>query len=66
MNEWFSVNGLPLNIEMTNIVKFCSNHFQNDLFQITYQNKIIKEVTNIKFLEFELDKYMNWKNYSKF
>jgi hypothetical protein len=38
MNEWFSVNGLSLKIEKTNIIKFCSYHLQNDLFQITYQN----------------------------
>jgi hypothetical protein len=63
MNEWFSVNGLSLDIDKTNIVKFSSNHLQNDLFQITYQNKSMKAATNIKFLGLELDKHMNWKNH---
>jgi hypothetical protein len=39
MNEWFSVNGLSLNIDETKIVKFSSNHRHNDQFQITHQNK---------------------------
>ena len=60
MNEWLSVNGLPLNVDKTNIVKFTFNHLQNYLFQITYQNKTMKAATNIKFLE----KHMNWKNHT--
>jgi hypothetical protein len=63
MNEWFSVNGLSLHIDKTNIVKFSSNHLQNDLFQIAYKNKTMKAATNIKFLGLELYKHMNWKNH---
>jgi hypothetical protein len=63
MNEWFSVDGLYLNIDKTNAVKFSSNHLQNDLFQITHQNKTRMEATNIKFLGLELGKHMNWKNH---
>jgi hypothetical protein len=36
MSAWFAVNGLSFNIEKINIVKFSSNHFQNDLFQLCY------------------------------
>ena len=61
MSAWFLVNGLK--IEKTNIVKFSSNNLQNNLFQITYQNKTMKEATNITFLGLELDKYMTWKNH---
>ena len=42
MSAWFSVTGLSLKIEKTNIVKISSNHLQNDLFQITYENKTTK------------------------
>jgi len=41
------------------IVKISSNHLQNHLFQITYQNKTMKEATNITLLGL----YMNWKNH---
>jgi hypothetical protein len=50
LSEWFSVGGLSLNTEKTNIVSYSSGHFQNDFFQITYQNKTMKEATDIKFL----------------
>jgi hypothetical protein len=63
MNEWFSVNGLSLNIDKTKIVKFSSNHLHNDQFQITYQNKAVEAATNIKFLSLELDMHMSWKTH---
>lgn len=59
MSAWFSVTGLSLKTEKTNIVKISSYHLQNDLFQITYQNKTMKEATNITLLGL----YMNWKNH---
>jgi hypothetical protein len=46
-----------------NIVTFSANRLQNDLVQLTDQNKTITEATNTKFLGLELDKYMNWKNH---
>jgi hypothetical protein len=63
MNAWFSVNRLSLHIEKTNIVKFTENHLQNNLFQITYQTKMMKEATNIKFLGLELDRCVNQKHH---
>ena len=33
MSDWFSINGLTLNIDKTNIIKFSSNYFQNQLHQ---------------------------------
>ena len=57
------VNGLTLNIEKTNIIKFCSKHYQDETFIINYQNNPIKESTNTKFLGLELGKHMNWKNH---
>jgi hypothetical protein len=56
MNEWFSINGLSLNIDTINRVKVSSNPLQNYLFQIIYQNKTMKAATNIKFLGLQLDK----------
>jgi hypothetical protein len=64
---WFTANGLSLNTEKTNIVKFSSNHLQDDSFYINFQNKIMKEANNITFLGMEIDKHMNleksyWEN----
>lgn len=42
MSAWFLFKGLSLNIEKTNVVKFSSDHLQNDMCQITYKNKTIK------------------------
>jgi hypothetical protein len=63
MNAWFTANGLSLNTEKRNIVKFSSDHLQDDTFYINFQNKIMKGANNIKFLGLELDKHMNWKNH---
>jgi hypothetical protein len=48
MSACFSFNGISLNIAKTNILKFSSNHLQNDPFKITYQTKTITEATNIE------------------
>jgi hypothetical protein len=63
MTGWFSANGLALNMEKTNIMKFTSSYHQNEAFQIIYQNKKITGTKNTKFLELELDKNINWKNH---
>jgi hypothetical protein len=64
MYEWFSANRLSLNIDTTKIVKFSSNHVQNDQFQITYQNKAMEAAADITFLGLHLDKHMNLKNHT--
>jgi len=48
------VNGLVLNKEKTNIAKFTPCYCQNELFQITYQNKITLGTNNVRFLGLEL------------
>ena len=58
---WFSANGLTLNMEKTNIMKFTCH--QNEAFPIIYQNKIITGTNNTKCLGLELDKNINWKNH---
>jgi hypothetical protein len=65
MTGQFTANGLALNMEMTNIMKFTSSYHQNEAFQITYQNKIITGTNNTKLLGLELDKNINWKNHVK-
>ena len=50
-------------MDKTNIIKFSSNHFQNQLHQGDSINNVIKEVTNIKFLGLELENNISWKNH---
>jgi len=45
------------------MVKFCTNHSQNNHQQCPADNYLINEVTNIRFLGLELDNNMNWKNH---
>ena len=61
--EWFSANGLVLNMEKTNLMKFTLNTRQNEPFQIIYQNNLLNGLNNTKFLGLELDKNVNWKNH---
>jgi hypothetical protein len=63
ISDWFSSNGLTLNMEKTNMLKFYSNHFQNNLQQNAVKINTIKEVTNIKFLGLELDNNINFKHH---
>jgi hypothetical protein len=44
-SKWFAANGLSLNINKTNIIKFSVSHLQADLFQVPYRDKEIKEIT---------------------
>jgi hypothetical protein len=63
ISDWFSFNGLTLNMKKTNMIKFCSNHLQNNLQISATNNSTITEVTNTNFLWLQLDNYMNWKNH---
>jgi mannose/fructose/N-acetylgalactosamine-specific phosphotransferase system component IID len=60
---WFSANGLALNMEKTNIMKFTPSNRLNETFQIIYQNRLLTGANNTKFLGLELDKNINWKNH---
>ena len=63
MTDWFSANGLALNMEKTNIMKFTSSYHRNETFQTTYHKKTLIGTNNIKFLGLELDKNISWKNH---
>jgi hypothetical protein len=61
--KWFEANGLSLNIDKTNAIKFNLSHYQEDSFQIPYKDKEINQVSNIKFLGLEIDQRLNWKTH---
>jgi hypothetical protein len=49
MIEWFTVNGLSLNTDKTNIMKFSPSNRQKNIFQIMYHSKLLVAATNTKF-----------------
>jgi hypothetical protein len=51
MSECFSFNGFSLNIAKINILKFSSNHLQNDPFKITYQTNYYRGYKHSIFLD---------------
>ena len=63
ISDWFSFSGLTLNMEKTNMVKFCTNHSLNNKQHRPTDNYLINEVTNIRFLGLELNNNTNWKNH---
>ena len=63
MTEWFSVNGLILNTDKTNIMNFSPSNRQNNSFQFTHHTKLLVAANNTKFLGLELDKHVNWKSH---
>jgi len=65
MTEWFSVNGLSMNMNKTNIMKFLPSNRQNNNFQFMHHSKLLVAANNTKFLGLELDKHVNWKSHIK-
>jgi len=49
------VNGLSLNLDETKVMKFDLHYLYNESFQCFYKDKLIKEVTNTKFLGLEIN-----------
>jgi mannose/fructose/N-acetylgalactosamine-specific phosphotransferase system component IID len=44
MSKWFAANGLSLNIDKINEIKFSLSHSQEDSFKIPYKDKENKEL----------------------
>jgi hypothetical protein len=63
ISNWFTINGLSLNIEKTNTIKFSTHHRQEDAIEIIPQNKLLDSKENTKFLGLEIDKHLKWKDH---
>ena len=62
IKEWFLANGLTLNLDKTNIIKFSPQKRKEEHNHLSYLN-VIKETDSLKFLGLELDKFLHWKNH---
>jgi len=62
IKEWFLVNGLTLNLDKTDIIKFSSKIRNEEHNHFCFLN-IIKETDSLKFLGLEVNKFLTWKNH---
>jgi hypothetical protein len=65
MIKWFTANGLSLNMDKTNIIKFSPSNRQYNNLQLMYHSKLLSAVDSTKFLGLELDNHVNWKSHIK-
>jgi len=60
IKEWSLVNGLTLNLNKTNIIKFSSKKRKEEHNHFCFLS-IIKETGSLKFLGLEVNKFLTWK-----
>jgi hypothetical protein len=64
INECFKVNKLTINLNKTHLIQFtASNDNSKTEIKISYDNKQITTISNIKFLGIHIDYKMSWKCY---
>lgn len=63
LSNWFHANGLKLNIDKTQIVKFQTHRSLDKDFFIENSNFKIHSLPHVKFLGLMLDSNLNWKHY---
>lgn len=63
MNEvasWFSVNGMILNVEKTNIIQFCLRGKKEHNLNIYCNNELVPQVDEVKYLGLIIDSGLTW------
>jgi len=61
INEWLNANLLSLNFNKTHCIQFTTNNKPNTNIKISYDNKQITTISNIKFLGIIITDTINWK-----
>jgi len=61
INEWLNANLLSINFNKTHYIQFTTNNKPNTNIKITYDNKQITTISNIKFLGIIINDTINWK-----
>ena len=56
INEWINANLLSMNFNKTHYMQFTTNNKPKTNIKITYDNKQITAISNIKFLEYTVPK----------
>jgi hypothetical protein len=63
MNEWFKSNILSLNFDKTCFVQFIAKYKFINKLNIEYNDKLLSESNEVKFLGMALDNTISWKKH---
>jgi hypothetical protein len=63
MKEWFNSNLLSLNLGKTYCMQFLTKYNLTNKLYIEYDNKLLLESNEVKFLGITLENIMSWKKY---
>jgi len=58
--KWFAANGLVLNLDKTNVMKFITKNSSHSTGHIGYKETYIAETVNTRFLDLQIDNPINW------
>jgi len=61
INEWLNANLLSINCNTTHYIQFTTNIKPKTNIKITYDNKQVTTISNIKFLGLYINDTVNWK-----
>jgi hypothetical protein len=64
--NWFAAYKLVLNIDKTNIINFSPKQSANPLLVVSFDNIVVNEVPEIKFLGIQIDDRLNWKSHMEY
>jgi hypothetical protein len=62
----FAANKLVLNINKTSIINFAPKQSANPLLEVPFDNIVMNEVPEIKFLGIQIDNKLNWKSHVEY
>jgi hypothetical protein len=65
ITNWFAANKLVLNINKTNSINFAPKQSTHPLLEVPFDNIVMNEVPEIKFLGIQIDK-LNWKSHVEY
>jgi hypothetical protein len=63
INNWFQTNLLTLNFDKTNFLQFLTKNSHELDVHVSYENRQIVNIYNIKFLRLSMDSSLSWKNH---
>jgi hypothetical protein len=61
INEWFKLNMLSLNLDKNCFVQFIAKYKCINKLNIQYDNKVVSESNEVKFLGITLGNIISWK-----
>jgi hypothetical protein len=66
ITNWLRTNKLVLNFSKTNIINFAPKRSTNPLLEVSFDNIVIGEVSELKFLGIQIDSNLNLKSHVEY